>query len=77
MNTEETVSVAVPVWTTGGSVICSIGCSTPGYYANEALIQNVLDALWGATVNLSQEFGCEQLPLPKPRKAPRLAKRKH
>ncbi len=75
-NADETVSVAVPVWTTGGSVVCSIGCSTPGYYATEKLINSVLDALWDATTSLSEEFGCERLPLAKPRRFHGLAPRK-
>lgn len=65
-NAEGTVSVAVPVWARGGTVICSIGSSTPGYFATDELIRRMLDALWDATVKLSSEFGCDALPLPKP-----------
>jgi len=60
------VAIAVPVWSIGGTVVASIGSFCLGSEVSLALLTAMLDALWAATVRVSNELGCDEIPLPKP-----------
>ncbi len=59
----DAVGVAVPVWGRGSTVMCSIGCSAPGFLTTEHVINEMLDALWQVTAELSARLGCEEIPI--------------
>lgn len=59
-------AIAVPVWAHGGSIVCALGSSAPGFLATDELLEQMLTVLWRTAEELSQQFGCETMPLPKP-----------
>lgn len=59
-------ALAVPVWGRNGAVVCSFGCSAPGFIIEELFTQKTVDAMWDATVKLSDQLGCKEVPLPRP-----------
>lgn len=59
----EAVGVAVPVWTRGSSVICSIGCSAPAFLTSDDLVEQMLAALWDMTADISARLGCAEIPV--------------
>ena len=61
------VALAVPVWASGGGVVCGLACSIPGYQASADELAATLDALWESTATLSGQLGCERVPISKPR----------
>jgi DNA-binding IclR family transcriptional regulator len=62
--------IAVPVWSRGGLVLCSLGCSAPAFLCDESHLRVMLDVLWAAAVELSARLGCEPVPLPTPADLP-------
>lgn len=58
-------SIAVPVWSGGGAVICAIGCSSPGFIRPD-LVERTLDVLWDTATELSGQLGCPGVPFRKP-----------
>ncbi|HVX45738.1 MAG TPA: helix-turn-helix domain-containing protein [Mycobacteriales bacterium] len=59
---QDAVGVAVPVWSSGSSVVCSIGCSAPGFLATDDVIRDMLRALWTVSAEISARLGCESIP---------------
>lgn len=58
------IAMAVPIWTHGGSVVASIGCSAPAFLATSQSQAETLTTLRQAAVALSAELGCAEVPLP-------------
>jgi DNA-binding IclR family transcriptional regulator len=65
-NADAVVALAVPVWASGGGVVCGLGCSMPGYLVSTEDLQHTLDVLWSATIELSRLLGCEDIPIGRP-----------